>query len=616
MALLGEIAPDQLHGIVGQQQVAGDQAAGVGPQRSFEQGNKPFVDDSYHGNTPSSSKTKHVSKPLASMTGNKTPFFSQAPPSALSLSQSKWLEEDPIPHVQLPFVDSDASKSKSGANKAFTERAHALDSLVGTMKSVTTKMSFNLCSTMQDLCIQHLQDLRQQMAASSDGKTEIAGVDSGFLPAPLVVTSAKIVKADSHLVVERTKALGYSAKFATHSMSTFFNPYAKNKADKDKSKSVTTLVCEGEECAIMIQFKNHLAVPLEVPSCVLEFDGKGADQIEAPPLSFTVPAKTNSFAVHFPFIVSVATPDREKLAENDDPKESAAIPEPNLLSVSGLRVTCLNRTFAIPFRMGDDANANDATSHDAQLPAEGGRYVRSKHTQPPQDEQQMTVQLESVPAQPNLLVSFANSQSPMEDDVNLPVHLSEGEIYTIPPFRLENDFGRSGLGEIERLQVLAVGLPGIPDETLFDTDALAAKLEEEEDVLTESDEENEEDFEEMMECDGLPPLKMKVIAEGLVSFITWRAADFLHGHSLTTSFIVLVQDLRSINDKTRNTGEGSIVTFQIAATHDMGDQLANGGNVRIRFRYRGPSSNPATEIWRKREISLRIIKVKGPRISS
>jgi hypothetical protein len=78
-------------------------------------------------------------------------------------------------------------------------------------------------------------------------------------------------------------------------------------------------------------------------------------------------------------------------------------------------------------------------------------------------------------------------------------------------------------------------------------------------LFKESDEE-EEDFEEMMECDDLPPLKMKVIAEGL--------------------------DLRSINDKTKNKGEGSIVTFQIAATHDMGDQLANGGNVRIRFRYR------------------------------
>jgi hypothetical protein len=48
----------------------------------------------------------------------------------------------------------------------------------------------------------------------------------------------------------------------------------------------------------------------------------------------------------------------------------------------------------------------------------------------------------------------------MEEDANVPIHLSDGEIYTIPPFRLENDFGRSGMGEIERLQVLAVGLPG------------------------------------------------------------------------------------------------------------------------------------------------------------
>jgi hypothetical protein len=584
MALLGEIAPNQLHENLLVEQGGGVQIAGVGNPNSFERENKSFTDDSYHGNAPlSSSKVKQVSKPLASMTGSKTPFFSQAPPSALSLSQSKWLEDDPIPHVQLPFVDAGSLRNKSDSiatNKGFIDRATALDSSVSTMKSVTTRIPFNLCSKMQQLCIQHLEEIRQKMAASE------LGSDECFLPPPLFVTSAKIVKADSHLVVERTKALGYSAKFATHSMSTFFNPYAKAKAEKDKNKVVVTLVCEGEERAIMIEFKNLLAVPLQVPSCALEFDGKGAEQIEAPPLSFTVPAKTNSFAVHFPFIVSVAKHGASN--EELDPKDPAAIPEPSLLCVSGLRVTCLNRTFRIKLRKGDEEASPNI--NDTQLPAEGGRYLRSKHTQPAQDEQQMAVQLESVPAQPNLLVSFANSQSPMEDDVNLPVHLSEGEIYTMPPFRLENDFGRSGLGEIERLQVLAVGLPGLPEETMFDTDALAAKLEEEEDVLTESDEENEEDFEEMMECDGLPPLKMKVIAEGL--------------------------DLRSINDKTRNKGEGSIVTFQIAATHDMGDQLANGGNVRIRFRYRGPSSNPATEIWRKREISLRIIKVKGPRISS
>jgi hypothetical protein len=48
----------------------------------------------------------------------------------------------------------------------------------------------------------------------------------------------------------------------------------------------------------------------------------------------------------------------------------------------------------------------------------------------------------------------------------------------------------------------------------------------------------------------------------------------------------------------------------------MGTQLANGGNIRIRFCYRGISPDPATEIWRKREDMLRIVRVKGPRFSS
>ncbi len=74
--------------------------------------------------------------------------------------------------------------------------------------------------------------------------------------------------------------------------------------------------------------------------------------------------------------------------------------------------------------------------------------------------------------------------------------------------------------------------------------------------------------------------------------------------------------LKSINDRNKSLGEGSMVTFQVAATHDMGNQLKNGGNVRIRFRYRGPSPIPGVEIWRKREIALHIVRVKGPRISS
>ncbi|KAL7539116.1 hypothetical protein ACHAXR_009033 [Thalassiosira sp. AJA248-18] len=600
VALLNEISANQ--GAVLLPQIHGEDGQGG----SFDSGDDydrqtSFGDDSHHGNKANQSDgRRQVSRPLASMA--KTPFFAQAPPSALSLSQSKWLEDDPVPHVQLPFVNA---VSTTTADKSFVDRASALSSTVTSMSCVTAKINFSDCAKVQHICMANMKDLRQQMGASSDQEAGTIGVydggstDESSLPPPLVITSAKIVKGESHLLLERAKAVGYSAKFATHSMSTFFNPYAKKQgSEEDKKKVQTTLIAEGEERTVMIEFKNRLAVPLEVPSCHLEFEGKGADRIEAPPLSFTVPAKTSSFAVHFPFIVAVskhepekALVEEEKEKEGESESETEAIPEPDMFDVIGLRVTCLNRTF--PIRLGkSEEDVNDSTNDNeiAQLPPSASVYQRSKHTQPKKDEQQLVVRLESVPAQPNLLVSFAASQSPMEEDASVPVHLSDGEIFTIPTFRLENDFGRSGMGEIERLQVLAVGLPGIPDETLFDTDALAAALEEEEDVLTETDSEAEEDFDEMMECDGLPPLKMKVKAEGL--------------------------NLRSINDKSKNKGEGSIVQFQMAATHDMGDQLANGGNVRIRFRYRGPSPNPATEIWRKREVSLRIIRVKGPRISS
>lgn len=608
VALLNEISANQRAQLP---QMPGDEAANYNMSASFDSGDYDrqvsLGDDSHHGtkgNQPDA-KQKHVSRPLANM--NKTPFFAQAPPSALSLSQSKWLEDEPVPHVLLPFGNS---VSTSTEDKSFVDRSTALSSTVSSMSCVTAKINFEKCARVQQICMSNIKDLRQQMGASSNQEAGAIGVydegsaDESSLPPPLVVTSAKIVKGDAHLLLERTKALGYSAKFATHSMSTFFNPYAKKQGGKEKNKIQTTLIAEGEERTIMIEFKNRLAVPLDVPSCQLEFEGKGADRIEAPPLSFTVPAKTSSFAVHFPFIVAVSKAEldtsmkKKKKQRDGEEKEEGETEEvipadPDIFDVIGLRVTCLNRTF--PIRLGkseEEAKKIDKEIEIPQLPPSASVYQRSTHTQPKKDEQQMVVRLESVPAQPNLLVSFAASQSPMDEEASVPVHLSDGEIFTIPPFRLENDFGRSGMGEIERLQVLAVGLPGIPEETLFDTDALAAALEEEEDVLTESDSEadEEEDFEELMECDGLPPLKMKVIAEGL--------------------------NLTSINDKSKNKGEGSIVKFQMAATHDMGDQLSNGGNVRIRFRYRGPSPNPATEIWRKREVSLRIIRVKGPRISS
>ena len=57
-----------------------------------------------------------------------------------------------------------------------------------------------------------------------------------------------------------------------------------------------------------------------------------------------------------------------------------------------------------------------------QLPPSASVYQRSKHTQPKKVEQQLVVRLEYLPAQPNLLISFAASQSPMEEDTSVLIH--------------------------------------------------------------------------------------------------------------------------------------------------------------------------------------------------
>lgn len=578
----------------------------------------------------------------------RSAFFGVQSQAPFLQAQSRWLEDDLTPNIPLPLVDPSVVQAVLGGSASKKDVAalgSQLASSLISLRCVAPKIRLESCAFAQRRCIDNLSNLRGDMPTASepaeaadDGEVaptaglslsgDGAGADGAGMPPPLFVASAKIVKSETHLLLERSKAAGFSSKVQMGtSMATFFNPYAKKqKAAENENKVQNTLVAEGEERTVLIEFGNRLSVPLEIPSCQLEFDATGTDAIEAPPLSFVVPAKTRKFAVSFPVIIVAshrdpgagggdATPEKggsspskgaasSEEGEKKDQTEAEQAAMVEIFNLVGLQVTCLNRSFKIPFRqalMDEEKEkgkgaAAAAALPEKQVPVPASVYQRSAHNKPKAaKEDRISVRLEAVPAQPNLLVSFKTSQTPLEDAAMVPVHLSDGEIYTIPSFRLENDFGPSGMGRMERMQIVACGLPGLPDEVLFDTDALAAAREEEEDEFTESDD-DEDSFEELMEFDGLPPLKVKVLTQGL--------------------------SLRSINDKEaskshKNRGiEGSIVTFQVAATHDMGNQLANGGNVRIRFRYRGPSPNPAIEMWRKREVSLRIVRVKGPRISS
>ena len=292
--------------------------------------------------------------------------------------------------------------------------------------------------------------------------------------------------------MDKLKAAGFVGKMNT-SAATFYNPYEKKK--ESTGKNIITLVAEGEERTIEVRVGNQLSVPLIIPNCQLAFEKPPGIDIEAPSLSFTIPPKTKEFCVNFPFIVvSTMNGSIKDVSRLDESKSYS-------FAVTGLCVTMNNRSMYIPFPKKIDGRppSTELTSN-RQIPEPVSTYKRRNKKK--RKEKQFSVELEAVPAQPNLLVSFTTAPTPLEDAATVPVHLSDGEIFTIPSFRLENDLGL-GSGTMERLQVVAVGLPGLPEEILFDTDEQAKALEEEEDRFSETDSEAEESFDELMENDGV-----------------------------------------------------------------------------------------------------------------
>jgi len=157
VALLNEISANQRPLLPPQMMPGEDHTNYNMASGSFDSGDYnrelSIGDDSQHGTkgNQSDAKQKHVSRPLASM--NKTPFFTQAPPSALTLSQSKWLEDEPVPHVLLPFGDNNASNMMTATinaeNKSFIDRSAALSSTVTSMSCVTARINFEKCARVQ-----------------------------------------------------------------------------------------------------------------------------------------------------------------------------------------------------------------------------------------------------------------------------------------------------------------------------------------------------------------------------------------------------------------------------------------------------------------------------------
>lgn len=466
-----------------------------------------------------------------------TSFFSGTEtPSTLTVAQSRWADDDPIPPILVPMAD-------------FSEISMSIIA----MRSVWSAIKLDHLSKAQKKLIGQISDLRKNMPASSLPRNSSESNSSFF---PIKITSVVIVDSEPHAGFERVKAKRPQEDLGA--MATFFNPYANKKGEAE-----ATIVPEGEERYVLVRFANSLAVPMEIPRCQLEFNVPQSDRIKAPAISFVIPGQIKDFPVQFPFNILKGRGEKGS-GEQDS----------NTFEIKGLHLTCLTRSIFLPLK-GSGDTVEQSSEEAKNIPDAASLYPRRNYggKKAEKDKDIRSPRLELIPPQPNLLISFATSPTPIEEDTIIPTPLADGETFTLPKLCLFNDPGLSGLGKIEQLRITAVGLPGHSEIALFDLHGIPEKEE----------------------------VKGNVRAK-----------------KVKATPLELTAQCNGIDDETLNGGKKSgksSITLQLSAKPDMGAHTKEC-TVTIRFRYRGKAPSAAVEFWRKREVQVRVLRIKGPRISS
>jgi hypothetical protein len=463
--------------------------------------------------------------------------------SLLIVAQSKWADDDLIAPLLLPLGD----------------RSEISQDILA-MRAVWSDVKYNSCVGAQKRLIQQILEIRKDLPAST--LTKAAASKKGPVASPIRIASAVILKKGAHTDIQRVKLKKKEANAENQgAMATFYNPYAKKGAIE------ATLIPEGEERYILVEFVNNLSVQLAISRCQLEFKFSESDRIKAPAMSFVIPGQTSNFAVQFPFIVTAAS---HPQSADESSAEEGVKQNQGVFEIKGLHVTCLGRSFFLPL----DEFSGKSSKKNSSLPPPASHYPERKYTEAKKEsgEGAKSPPLEVVPPQPNLLLSFAASLTPIDDTNIIPAPLSDGEVFSIPSIHLQNDAGSNGLGKVEYLRITAHGLPGLSELVLFDSDGNTASTQPSKSKKT----------------GGVIPLTLTALYEGL--------------------------DREKLNAKGSCKGE-SAISIQLAATHDMGTHT-KGCTIQIRFRYKGASCSPDFELWKKQEVKIQVIRVKGPRISS
>lgn len=454
------------------------------------------------------------------------------PSSLLAVAQSKWVDDDPIPAVQLPMAEF----SSDFSNKILA------------LRSVWSAIKYEDCALAQRRLVGQISDLRRNRPASSFPNVSVAKRRSEL---PVKITSIEIVDSDPSTKLERVK-LRQKAQEKDSAMATFFNPYADKK--NKKSSSIIPLQ---EEQFVSVTFDNRLSIPFEIASCKLEFNVDQTDRIKAPAISFVIPGQTKNFLVKFPFIVL------ESDGENDV----------SSFTIVGIHVTTLSRSLFLKIKQPEEVDENSEPLDETNIPTPSALYPRRDYNVDAKRKNDAVRSpiLDIVPPQPFLQVCFASSPTPVDDDTIIPAPISDGETFTLPKLCLWNDPGQSGNGLVDELQISALGLPGASEILLFD---------------------------------------LKGSKESKTS---QKSKTVESSKALTVLADCVGLDESTLNGSQRR--DSSYVSIRLSAASDMGSTVSSC-RVTLRVRYRGKPASSSLEVWRKREIEVRVLRVKGPRISS
>lgn len=453
--------------------------------------------------------------------------------SLLTVAQSKWVEDEEIPTILLPMAE-------------FSEISESIIA----MRCVWTGIRFENCFASQKRIVKEISDLRAKVPASSIS----AVTDGDSQSLPIEIVSVKMVDSQARSKLERVRIKTKDQQ--SGAMATFFNPYANKK---DGTEAV--IVPEDEEQYVLVKFANDLSIPLEISRCQLEFDKAESDRIKAPAISFVIPGQTKDFAVQFPFLVLNMN------GSGGDSDKSERIFE-----VKGLHLSCLARSFFLSLKAPESLPVKKILA--PKIPKPASMYsLRDSNEQKVGGNTIVSPKVEVVPAQPNLLVSFASSITPIEEGSVIPIPIADGEIFKLPKLFLSNDLGISGGGKIHELNISASGLPGVSDPVIF--------------TLTKPEEKKEEEFRVNKKAPVAIPLVLEASCENM--------------------------DSEALNDPQKK--KKSSLSLKLIAKPDMGAHI-RGCTVKLSFRYRGATPSPTMEVWRRHEIEIRILRIKGPRMSS